>query len=152
MRSVFLSIGSNVHPEKNVPACLQLLKETFLLKQVSSIYETEPVGPAGDKKFWNLAVEIETPLSPRDFLSALRAIEEKLGRERSPDNKFMPRTIDLDILPLPDYDKHAFIMVPLAEIAPGERDEKSGKTFREIAKPLAEKMAGIKRIKPGAPS
>ncbi len=150
MRSVFLSIGSNVHPEKNVPACLQLLKENFCLKQVSSIYETEPVGPAGDKHFWNLAVEIETPLSPKDFLSALRTIEEKLGRERSPENKFMPRTIDLDILPLPDYEKHAFIMVPLAEIAPGERDEKSGKTFREIATPLAEKMEGIKKVKPSA--
>ena len=150
MRSVFLSIGSNVHPERNVPACLQLLKEAFCLKQVSSIYETEPVGPAGDKNFWNLAVEIETALNPRDFLSALRAIEEKLGRERSPENKFMPRTIDLDILPLPDYEKHAFIIVPLAEIAPDQRDEKSGKTFREIAKPLAEKMKGIKRIKPGA--
>ena len=146
MKPVFLSIGSNIRPKKNIPACLKLLKRTFRVRKISSIYETKPVGPAGDKNFWNLVVEIETGLERKALTSTLRTLEKKLGRQRNRKNRFAPRTIDLDILPQPDYQKYAFIMVPLAEVAPKKRDPESGKTFQSLAKPLLEGAQAFKKI------
>ena len=134
--TVFLSIGSNVQPQKNIPACLEILKKKFSVKKISSIYETEPVGPAGNRKFWNLAVGLETGLDLKMLAATLRQIEETLGRKHDPADKFAARTIDLDILPQPGYQNQAFIMIPLAEIAGGQRDEETGKTFGEIAEGL----------------
>ncbi len=81
MSRFFLSIGSNIQPEKNVPACIVLLRKSFDVKKVSSVYETDPVGPAGDKKFWNLAAEIESVLPREKLIAEIRDLEEKLGRK-----------------------------------------------------------------------
>ena len=132
-KTFFISAGSNVEPQKNVPACLEILKKKFRVKAVSSIYETEPVSMTSDSKFWNLALAIESDLNPAELKKELRAIETSLGRVRDPKNKFAPRTIDLDLLPQPDYQKLSFVIVPLAEIAPREVDLESGKTFAELA-------------------
>ena len=97
----YLSLGSNIQPQKNIPACLKKLKEAFRVRKVSSIYETSPVGPSGPaarkgprpvgkQKFWNLAVEIETRLPRPRLVRALRRIEYELGRVRSP-RRFAPR-------------------------------------------------------------
>ena len=146
MTRTFLSIGSNIHPEKNIPACLKILKKKFLVKKISSIYETDPVGPVGKDKFWNLAVKIETELDPKTLAQELRGIEESLGRKRDPANKFAPRTIDLDVLPTPGFREQAFVMVPLAEIAPDERDDESGKTFGAIAKAFTISTRSFRKI------
>ena len=138
MKDVFLGIGSNVDHAKNVPAYLKLLKQTFRVKKISSIYETEPVGPAGRENFWNLAVLIETDLQPVDLTREVRKIEKKLGRRRN-ENKFAPRTIDIDLLPQPGYQQQAFMMIPLAEIAPAGADPETGKTFGELAAALKDK-------------
>lgn len=149
MSSVFLSIGSNIEPEKNIPACLKLLKDHLTVLKVSPAYETDPVGPAGPEKFWNLAVEIESSLDRQGLTEKLRGIETALGRRRDPHNKFTPRTIDLDILPQPDYQNQAFIIVPLAEIAPEARDPQTGETFRDLAGKLKkESQPKIKKILP----
>ena len=98
----------------------------------SPIYETEPVNMPGAGRFLNAAVSAETSLAPRDCLAALKAIERQLGRpSRHPRNS--PRTLDLDLLlydsaiirqpgfvvPHPGFHERAFVLKPLADIAPG---------------------------------
>ena len=144
--TVFLSIGSNIDPKKNIPAALILLKKKFRLKKVSSVYETDPVGPAGDQKFWNLAVELETLLDRKKLVSQLRGIEEALGRRRHAADRFAARTIDLDLLPQPGYALQAFTMIPLAEIAPDAVDAGTGKSFGELAGDLKKGSEKFKRI------
>lgn len=144
MGPFFLSIGSNIEPEKNIPAALKLLRRKFPSIRFSSIYETDPVGPAGSFQFWNLAAVIDANLDPKHLAEALRSIEEALGRRRDAKHKYAPRTLDIDILPQADYEKQAFIMIPLAEIARQNRDTKTGRTYGEIAEDLPKQ--GIKRI------
>ena len=136
MSVVYLSLGSNIRPEKNIPACLKLLSETFKVSDVSSIYETAPVGPAGKKIFWNAAVAIRWPGTKGLLAKKIRGLEKKLGRVRDPKNRFRARSIDIDILPQKDYEKFAFIMIPLAEIAPEKKDRKIRKTYRQMADKL----------------
>lgn len=146
MKTYFLSIGSNIEPRKNIPACLGLLKKNFKLNSISSIYESEPVGACGNQKFWNLAVEIQTELTAEGLRTALRKIETALGRERDPANKFVPRTIDIDILPQPDYQNLAFMIVPLAEIAPAVKDQETGKSWEELAREIKDSARGLRKI------
>lgn len=146
MSSVFLSLGSNIEPNKNIPAGLKLLKEKLEVLKISPAYETAPVGPAGPQKFWNLAVEIESGLSRKNLTEKLREIEAALGRGRDPENKFAARTIDIDILPQPDYQNQAFIMIPLADIAPETQDTETGKTFKSLALKLREEALKSMRV------
>lgn len=125
MTRAYLSLGSNIRPARNIPACLEKLKEAFGVRKISSVYETSPVGPAGPKrrtKFWNLAVEIETFLSRPELPGKLRRLESALGRVRK-QGKFAPRPIDIDLILCrkwiqPGFHRLAFVLFPLAEIAP----------------------------------
>jgi 2-amino-4-hydroxy-6-hydroxymethyldihydropteridine diphosphokinase len=97
---------------------------------VSSLYETDPVGYLDQPPFLNAVVALETALSPADLLHRLLQIEADLGRVRSFQDA--PRTLDLDLLlvddltldtpdltlPHPRLHQRAFVLVPLAEIAP----------------------------------
>ncbi len=149
MSSVFLSLGSNLSPERYVPACIETLKRKFKVKKISSVYETDPVGAAGKEKFWNLAAEVDTDLDRAALSRELRQIEESLGRKRDPSNKFAPRTIDIDILPQPDYCAQGFIMIPLAEIAPEAKDSETGRPFREYAEKFTEEKQTCRIIRLG---
>ena len=150
MNPVFLSIGSNVAPSRNIPECLKLLRENFTVLKISPAYETDPVGPAGEKKFWNLAASLDCGLEKKELVEKLREIEASLGRRREAGNKFAPREIDIDILPQPGYQDHAFIMIPLAEIAPQAQDAETGKTFQELAAALAPGTArSMRKVLPG---
>lgn len=146
MTEYFLSVGSNIHPKKNIPACLDLLRQEFSLTRVSSVYKTVPVGIENSPHFWNLALALKSSLSREKLNEKLRQIESRLGRIRDPKNKFAPRTIDLDILPQSGYLKHAFIMIPLAEIAPEGRDEETGENYKKAAA-LLRSHAGYQRLK-----
>ena len=98
----------------------------------SSDYETPPWGDPYQPRFVNACIAIETQLSPYDLLTALQEIERAFGRERHADRRNGPRTLDLDILaygdvtlydatltlPHPRLFERAFVLVPLAEIAP----------------------------------
>jgi 2-amino-4-hydroxy-6-hydroxymethyldihydropteridine diphosphokinase len=112
---------------------------------MSSIYETAPVGvPEGQPRFLNAAATGSTRLQAPDLLAALLAIEEECGRERP--FHLAPRTLDLDlilfgeeiidrpglIVPHPRFRERAFVLEPLAEIAPDLRDPVTGKTVREL--------------------
>ena len=148
MNRIFLSLGSNIQPAKYIPACFQKLKERFHVLKISPVYETTPVGPAGSFSFWNAVVEIETDLTGKNLSDALRSIEEALGRVRNPLNKFAPRTLDIDILPQPDYQNLAFIMIPLADISPDTLDPQTGKSFRELAQALAAEGKAFRKVQP----
>ena len=145
MESFLLSIGSNIDPEKNIPACIELLKKHYPSTQFSSIYRTEPLGPAGLADFWNLAAQT-TADSSSNLKTVIRQIESDLKRVRDLNNKFAPRTIDIDILPQKNYQDMAFIIVPLAEIVPDEIDEETGKSYFQLAAALKKCGQKIERV------
>ena len=149
----YLSIGSNIRPSKNIPACLKKLKENFRVRRTSSIYETSPVGPVGKKKFWNLAVQIETSFSKPEFLRRLRAIEKALGRRRTT-NRFAPRPIDIDLILFrnwrrPGFEKLAFVLIPLAEIAPRLKPEGFKDPLGKLARAFPDPRQKVRKIRQG---
>jgi 2-amino-4-hydroxy-6-hydroxymethyldihydropteridine diphosphokinase len=130
MPSVYLSIGSNVEREENIRSALKALHSRFGKIALSSVYETEAVGFNGPP-FFNLTIHFESDKPVRDIAKALRQIETSHGRTRRT-GKFTGRTLDLDILlygdlilnegkfqiPRKDIMLYAFVLEPLAEIAP----------------------------------
>ena len=98
----------------------------------SSDYATPPWGEVEQERFINACIEIDTPLDPHALLFALQKIETKFGRDRTKERRWGPRTLDLDLiayddvslqtpeltLPHPRLFDRAFVLVPLAEIAP----------------------------------
>lgn len=134
MAKAYLSLGCNVGDcGANLSRAVELLAEApaVAVTGVSSVYITEPVGMKEQPDFYNIAVELETGLEPLGLLKTCRRIEELLGGRdgRVPKG---PRSADLDILlyeqvelahrdlrlPHPRMTERAFVMVPLAEIAP----------------------------------
>jgi 2-amino-4-hydroxy-6-hydroxymethyldihydropteridine diphosphokinase len=133
MPMVYLSLGSNVGDrEAHLHAAIEALPPAGVrVRQLSSIYETEPVDYLDQPWFLNCVVEAETELTPQALLAALRSIESQLASQK----QFAkgPRKIDLDILlygpetintpdlqvPHPRMHLRRFVLTPLAEIAPG---------------------------------
>jgi 2-amino-4-hydroxy-6-hydroxymethyldihydropteridine diphosphokinase len=128
----YVAIGSNIEPQDNILQSLLMLKSYVTIAAISNFYRTSPVGRPEQPDFINGVVKIRTDHGPRELkFEVLRKIEEKLGRVRSED-KFAPRTIDLDIilygmtvlnepslcLPDPSIRLYPFVAVPLAELAP----------------------------------
>ena len=133
LAAVFLSLGSNLGDrESNVRSALDLIagEPGIRIERVSSFYETAPIGPSEQPDFINAVARLETDLPPTELLRRLQDIESKLGRVRN--LRWGPRVIDLDILlyddefvdtavlkiPHPRMMGRAFVMAPLAEIAP----------------------------------
>ena len=150
----FLSVGSNIDPQKNIPLSIETLKKNFQVLNISSVYETDPVGSDGTintriaagQKFWNYAAVIEFNESRMKLSHQIRDLENFLGRVRDPQNKFAPRCIDFDILPQADYQKQAFIMIPLAEIAAQEKDAETGKTFKDLSENFTAEKKSYRKI------
>jgi 2-amino-4-hydroxy-6-hydroxymethyldihydropteridine diphosphokinase len=157
MNRVFLSIGSNIHREHNLPASVRLLREKVPVIAVSSVYESTPIGSAAQPNFFNAAVLIETDLTPEEIKDQLiTEIEKTLKRERQED-KNAPRTIDIDIalfndeildyipadgrprhLPDPDLLQMAHSIVPIAELAPNQIHPEMNEPLKAIATRLLE--------------
>lgn len=99
---------------------------------VSSFRETDPVGNVDQPRFVNAAAELETSLSPRELLDSLLDVERSLGRDRSREERWGPRTVDLDLLlyggetlaepglevPHPRLAERTFVLEPLLELDP----------------------------------
>lgn len=134
MANAYLSLGANLGDR--AATLRQAVRDLATLgdvRRVSSLYETEPIGYIDQPNFLNAVVELETALEPLDLLAGTSAIEQAHGRERSFANA--PRTLDIDILfyddrivlePALQIPHHllnirAFVLVPLAEIAPDLR-------------------------------
>ena len=146
---VYLDLGSNLEPEKNIPAALKLLGEVGEIAAVSSVWETESVGYAGPN-FLNVCVLLLTPLDAEQIKHKInRPIEAQMGRVRGKD-KNAPRPIDIDIV-LFDKTPHniqtwnqAFVIVPLAELLP-EFKTPSGAKLSAFARQLQSQVWMRKR-------
>ena len=137
-------------PEATLASAALLLESLGRVASRSSLYSTEPVGFAGQPRFINAVVALETELEPRKLLDGLLAIEQEFGRERAAGIPNGPRTLDLDILlfdgltidepgleiPHPRLAGRAFALVPLNEIAPLALDPRSGKTVSQLLQSL----------------
>ncbi|GJL90567.1 2-amino-4-hydroxy-6-hydroxymethyldihydropteridine diphosphokinase [Hyphococcus sp.] len=128
------------------------------VKRLSALYESPAWPDPSDPAFVNAAAEIETSLSPDALMAALHAIEAAFGRRRSARNA--PRTLDLDliayhdevrggenaelILPHPRLSGRAFVLAPLAEIAPAWRHPVTGESVGELV--TKADMAMVRKI------
>jgi 2-amino-4-hydroxy-6-hydroxymethyldihydropteridine diphosphokinase len=123
-RLVYLNLGSNIEPEANLVKAIRLLKTYGEIQKVSSAWESRSLGAVGPN-YLNACVAFISPfLMPLELKDRIiRPIEAQLGRKRS-ENKFDPRTIDIDIVLFDDkpysdkFWKFGFVMVPLAELYP----------------------------------
>ncbi len=98
MNLAYLSLGSNIDPERNLARAVEHLREAGELRAVSTVYETEPQGRADQPNFLNAAVLLATTLDAGVLKGRVIAgIEKALGRVRDPEDKNAPRTIDVDI-------------------------------------------------------
>ena len=121
MHQVYLSLGSNIEPEINLPRAIDLLAEHGEILKLSRAWESAAVGSDGPN-FLNACALFLTPLPLAELKNQLiHPIEEKLGRRRTAD-KYAPRTIDIDAVLFDDQSCHdkfwkmAFVVIPLAEI------------------------------------
>ncbi|MDR5861167.1 2-amino-4-hydroxy-6-hydroxymethyldihydropteridine diphosphokinase [Halomonas eurihalina] len=133
MSLAWIGLGSNLdEPSAHVERALDELDNLPLTRRrgASPLYATRPVGPADQPDFINAVAQLETRLSPLALLDQLQALEQRHGRIR--ERRWGPRTLDLDLLlfdeqrlatprltlPHPEMTRRAFVLVPLAEVAP----------------------------------
>ena len=155
MNRIFLLLGSNIDKELNLPAAVTMLCRMCHVVELSSVYETIPMGLKEQPNYFNMAALIETDLDPCQLkLQIIQPIEIELQRQRKAD-KNAPRTMDLDIvlynddvfdyvpdnglihhLPDPDILRFAHVAVPIAELAPDKLHPETGQALSKIAADL----------------
>ncbi|WCK54652.1 2-amino-4-hydroxy-6-hydroxymethyldihydropteridine diphosphokinase [Aneurinibacillus sp. Ricciae_BoGa-3] len=161
MHTVYLGLGSNIGDrEYYLAEAVRRLEDSGVsIKVCSSIYETAPVGYVEQAAFLNIVVLGKTDLSAKDLLGKTQDIERSLGRTR--DIHWGPRTLDIDILlydseqlkweelqiPHPRMVERAFVIVPLAEIAPDICIPLNGGITPASLLPFMEGNEGVKQWK-----
>ena len=161
LNPAYVALGSNLDdPRGQVERALDALagiRDSRLVLR-SSLYRTRPFGPVEQPDFVNAAAGLLTPLSPAELLAELQSLESRLGRER-PAVRWGPRRIDLDLLvhgtdrrdepglalPHPGIADRAFVLVPLAEIAPDLMVPALGRVRALLARV---DRSGVERIAP----
>ncbi len=153
----YLGLGANLGDRQtNILQALQYVQARASTTAVSSFYETEPVGYSDQPRFLNICCAVETDLPPRELLRFLKWIEKRMGRVDT--FRDAPRPIDIDILfyddrvvdvdglqiPHPRLHQRAFVLVPLAEIAPQVEHPVLHKTAEEMLREVD--RSGIKRV------
>ena len=157
LHQAYLSFGANLgNRQANILQALQYTQTRASVKNISAFYETEPEGYSDQPMYLNMACELNTILSPGDMLRFLKWIEKRIGRQASFRNA--PRPIDIDILfyddllldsselmlPHPRLNERAFVLVPLAEIAPDMVHPVLNLTVTEMLKGVDQ--AGVRRM------
>ena len=142
MTRAWISVGSNVDRERNIRLAIDNLQQAFGELVLSPVYRTRAEGFKGDD-FLNLVIGVETELSLENLRQHMRDIEDRQGRIRG-DNKFASRTLDLDLLtwgnlvdqergiPRDEILKYAFVLKPLADVAPEEFYPGSEQTYAQL--------------------
>ncbi|NWG33237.1 MAG: 2-amino-4-hydroxy-6-hydroxymethyldihydropteridine diphosphokinase [Chloroflexi bacterium] len=134
----YLNLGSNIQPETHLVRAVELLHDYGEVLKVSSAWESKSVGAEGPN-YLNACVLFQTGLRQVELKETMiRPIEAQLGRRRS-ENKFAPRTIDIDIVLFDDqpyndkFWRYAFVIVPLAEIYPEYQNPLLGEPLLQTA-------------------
>ena len=157
MSTAWLSLGSNVAPEKHLRTAVAALRERFGAVRVSPVYRTPAVGFNGPD-FLNCAAAVDTDLEPAALDAWLHALEDAHGRRRDVP-RFSDRTLDIDIvlfddrivdgpghLRIPrDELRHAFVLKPLCDLAPGLRAPGDDRTLAERWQAIADD-GGLQRL------
>jgi len=152
----YLGLGSNMGGrQQNLERAIGFLSQRLKVVRVSSVYDTEPRGNVNQPRFLNLVCQVYTRLASEALLALAKGIEYKLGRS---DKSGAPRPIDIDILfygdhvvktvelviPHPRLTERAFVLVPLAEIAPDLAHPVNGQTVTELLAGLTETQDVLK--------
>jgi len=153
---VYLGLGSNMGDRReNLERALEYLSQRLRVTGKSSMYDTEPMENLSQPRFLNMVCQAKTMLKPEDLLVLVKGIERKMGRQPGRPNS--PRPIDIDILfygdkvintpelkiPHPRMNYRAFVLVPLAEIAPVLVHPVTKKTVKEM---LQEIKRGVQDV------
>jgi 2-amino-4-hydroxy-6-hydroxymethyldihydropteridine diphosphokinase len=158
-----MGLGSNLNDRlANIHEALRRLDKhpRISVVKVSSLYETKPVGVTRQPLFLNAVARLSTPLDPDALLTVFQSVERSMGRRKTV--PWGPRCIDLDLLlyddsiveesrlkvPHPELARRAFVLVPLAEIAPHAVDPRSGRCVAQLLSALEERD-GVWRYHPG---
>ena len=156
MVTVYLGLGSNMgNRQDNLEKALDFLSQRLRVEKVSSVYDTEPVSNTTQPRFLNQVCQVSTGLEPMALLTLVKGIESKLGR--LPHTSNLPRPIDIDILfygdqvietpklviPHPKLTQRAFVLIPMAEIAPDLVHPVNGKTIKELMRELQEGVQDV---------
>jgi dihydroneopterin aldolase/2-amino-4-hydroxy-6-hydroxymethyldihydropteridine diphosphokinase len=145
--SVYLGLGSNVGDRiEFLAAAIRGISdiETTVVDAVSPVYQTEPVGNTAHHEFLNLAISVQTDLTPQQFHKKMKWLEKEIGRMES--ERWGPREIDIDLLlfdaliihtddlqiPHREIVQRRFVLQPLAEIAPNKLHPIERKTIEEL--------------------
>lgn len=158
MSRAYLSLGSNLDAETNLRSAIAALRARFGAVVLSPVYRTRAVGFDG-KDFCNAAAAIDTDLEPQALNDWLHALEDAHGRDRS-GPRYGDRTLDIDIvlfddrtldgpghlrIPRPEL-QHAFVLKPLADIAPQVVVPGTGRTLAQLWAAHAEHAVALERI------
>jgi 2-amino-4-hydroxy-6-hydroxymethyldihydropteridine diphosphokinase len=157
--TVYLGLGTNLgERRRNLMEAIERLGEFIDVEMRSSIYETEPWGYAEQPRYLNMVVGGRTRLAPLELLGRLKGIEEAMGRQAVEAIRYGPRPIDIDILfyddevvddarlqvPHPRIEERAFVLAPLADIAPALGHPRLGKSVAGLLEEV--NTAGVQRV------
>lgn len=143
MAKIYISLGSNINREANTRSGVAAISKAFDALILSSVYESESVGFVGDA-FYNMVIACDVTAGVHETNQVLREIEDSHGRDRS-GPRFSSRSLDLDlllyddcvldqqglVLPRDEILKNAFVLWPLAEIAPDLKHPLTQKSYAE---------------------
>jgi 2-amino-4-hydroxy-6-hydroxymethyldihydropteridine diphosphokinase len=157
--TAYLGLGSNIGDrQENLDKALYYLTQRLRVTEKSSVYDTEPVGNPEQPRFLNMVCQVKTMLKPKELLVLAKGIERKMGR--IPGNRNSPRTIDIDILfygdevikmpelaiPHTKLTQRAFVLVPMAEIAPDLVHPGNKKSINELLKEVKRGVQGVLKL------
>jgi 2-amino-4-hydroxy-6-hydroxymethyldihydropteridine diphosphokinase len=160
---IVIALGANLPSRAGVPrdtlkaALAELSQNGIRIVAASSFYATKAWPNPSDPPYVNAVVQIETMLPPAELMNFLHQTEASFGRKRTAKNA--PRTLDLDLLdydgrieagppelPHPRLSDRAFVLIPLADIAPGWRHPKTGQTVSELVAALPAGARDIEKL------